>query len=249
MSKSLPIGPYTRRILRWYDRATPEQRIEGVAWYGHARTFAADLARTYGHDLDQVAALIAVLSPQCDWDQNKLAAVNACARHRDGLKDLPGYTGYGANVAKAFRILSGDLSALKGPKVEAFAAAIRGDLSHVVIDAWAARAARSSSDNLAKLFRSDEMPGTRERRAMAEGYRRAAAARGVDPAAMQAAVWVAVRESGVYAKPPKDERASARWYARQNRARVAQGLSIITGEYAYQNAPRARAAALQAAAG
>jgi uracil-DNA glycosylase len=150
-------------------------------------------------------------------------------------------------VAKAFRILSGDLSALKGPKVEAFAAAIRGDLSHVVIDAWAARAARSNAENVAKLFRSDEMPGTRERRAMAEGYRRAAVARGIEPAAMQAAVWVAIRESGVHAKPPKDERGAARWYGRQNRARVAQGLAIITGDYAWQNAPRGQAAALKAA--
>lgn len=247
MSNALPIGPYTRRILRWYDRATPEQAAEGLAWYGEARVFASDLARAFGHSVEQVAALVAVLSPQCTWDQNMRAAENACAQHRAGRTDLPGYTGYSANVVKAFRVLAGDLDALKGPKVEAFAAAIRGDLSHVVIDAWAARAARSSAENLAKLFRSDEMPGTRERRAMAEGYRRAAAARGIEPAAMQAAVWVAIRESNVHAKPPKEERAATRWYDRQNRARTAQGLTIITGDYAYQNAPRAQRAALKAA--
>lgn len=249
MSKNLPVGPYTRRILRWYDAATPEQAAHGLAWYAEARTFAADLAATYGHSVETVAAVIAALSPQCTWDANMSATRNLLARYADGHRsDLPGYAGYTANVSKGYAILAGDLAALKGPKVEAFAAAIRGDLSHVVVDSWAARAARPDGENIAKLFRGDEMPGARERRAMAEGYRRAAAARGIEPAAMQAAVWVTVRESGRYAKPPKDARAAARWYDRQNRARKRLGLSILTGDYAWQNAPRGRAAALAAVA-
>lgn len=244
MSTETPIGSYTRRILRWYDRATPEQVAEGATWYCDARTFAADLASRHGHSVEQVAALIAVLSPQCTWPQNMRAATDACDRHANSDRTLPGYTGYGANVAKAFRVLDGDLDALKGPKVEAFAAAIRGDLSRVVIDSWAARAARSKSENVAKLFQADEMPGARERRVMIEGYRRAAAARGIEPAAMQAVTWLAVRTSSDFAKPPMDARAATRWYAKQNRARVAQGLTIFTREYAWQNSPRGRAAAL-----
>lgn len=243
MSKQISVGPYTRRILRWLDRATDEQAAEGRAWYLEARVFAADLAEGSPYTLEQVSAVIAALSPQVNWPANKAAATAAVRAHAIGRRTLPTYTGYTANRVKAFRILDGDIGALRGPKVTAFHSAIMGDLSNVVLDIWAMRAARSHGETMARLFRPDEMPNARERRAVEEAYRRAAAARGLAPAEAQAIAWVTAKASGDFAPPAAGNRA---WYRKQNRERIRRGLSIITGDYAYKTSPVAQAEAILA---
>lgn len=239
----IPTGPYTRRILRWLDRATPEQIDEGRAWYLTARTFAAELAHDTPYSLEQIAGVIAVLSPQVNWEHNKAAARDAVRAHSIGRRTLPSYSGYTANRVKAFRVLDGDIDAVRGPKVTAFRDAIIGDLSNVVLDIWAMRAARSERETMARLFRPDEMPGARERRAVEEAYRRAAAARGYAPAEAQAIAWVTVKGSGEYDPPRAGDRA---WYRRQYRERLSLGLSIITGDYAYRTSPVAQQEAVRA---
>jgi len=238
----IPVGPYTRRVLRWLDRATPSQRDEGRAWYLSARKFAYSLASDTPYTLEQVAGVIAVLSPQVNWEHNKATAAEAVRAHTIGRRTLPNYSGFGTNKTKAFRVLDGDIEAVRGPKVTAFRNAITGDLSNVVLDIWAMRAARSHGDSMARLFRSDEMPLVRERRAVEEAYRRAAAARGLAPAEAQAIVWVACKASDVFAPPAAGNRA---WYQRQNRERVRRGLSIITGDYAYRTSPVAQEEAVR----
>lgn len=226
------VGAMTRRILAWYDRADDAQRTEGTTWYGDARTFCAQLAAQSPYTFEQVAHVVAALSPQVKWGPNMAATIAAVDAHRtapDTLAagELDGYVGYRANVVKAGRILDGDLSALRGPKVEAFAAAIMGDLSHVVVDVWATRAARGQRDNDARAYADDEMPGAREHRAIAEAYRRAAKLRGVEPAVMQAVAWVTVRSSEAWQRPQAmtDAQARRRWQ-RQARARAALGLAM-----------------------
>lgn len=224
------VGAMTRRILKWHDGASDADRHTGLTWYDDARAFAGTLAKGTGYSVAQVAGVIAVLSPQVDWNGNMRGAVNACAHHMAGQRPerIDEYSGYRANVAKAWRVLDGDLDAVRGPKVEAFAAAIRGDMSHVVVDAWAIRAARDARRALALYASEDEQDGIVEKRAIAEAYRRAAALRGITPSAMQAVVWVAVRGSGTFKRTQDMTPAErVRFYRRQARARVAIGLPAM----------------------
>ena len=223
------IGAMTRRILRHFDAATDEQREQGTSWYRDARTFVARLAVTSPYSFRQVADVTAALSPQVNWEKNMEGTILALDRHASGDwkgEQLEGYGGYSANAQKAYRILEGE-DALRGPKVEAFGAAIRGDLSHVTVDIWATRAARAERDNIARVFADDEQPSVTEHRAIAEAYRRAAGLRGTEPAVVQATVWVVIRESGRWQRPQHfTAQERARFWKRQMRARAALGLGI-----------------------
>lgn len=246
------IGPITRRILKWHDKATLEQLEAGTGWYLEARYFAGDLAHATPYTVDQIAALIAVLSPQVTWDNNKLAAIKAVDMHLAGEwhgEELPGYSGYRFNVGKAKRVLDGDMDAVAGPKVTAFYNAIRGDLSDVVVDIWAIRAARPKDINVAKLFRDDEMPTGVERKAVCEAYKRAAALRGIAPSEMQAIVWTVIRDSGTFPKVQSmSEADSKKFYVRQTRMRQKLGMTIYTYDSYWQGTPRGREVALAATA-
>lgn len=222
-------GPYTKRILKYYRQATDAQRQEGLAWYCKARDLATGLATAYGFTVEQTAGVIAVLSPQTTWEANVEAAQVACRIFTEtgALDHLPKYPGYPANVAKADRILRGIPGQVSGPKVSAFYAAILGDLSHVVLDIWATRAARSKADNMAKVFRQDEMPGVRERRTIDKAYRNAAASVGVEPAELQAIVWTVLRDSGEWVSPSRMDVQTARaFYRKQIRERLARNLTV-----------------------
>lgn len=223
------VGAMANRIGRWLDRATPEQVESGKAWYCTARTFASELAETSPYTLEQVAGVIAVLSPQCNWEQNKIGAWKVVALHENGSSPdlLLDYTGYRANILKAWRVLDGDDTAVRGPKVTAFRDAILGDLSTPVIDVWASRTARSKERNLAFAFRDDESPGRVEMRAMQEAYRRAAAARGLAPGEAQAIAWQSIRESGEWVRPQHMPGNTAKgFYRRHIAARKRLGLTI-----------------------
>lgn len=173
------------RLTRLYERTTPSERAAGAAWYWRASDVIADMAAESGLPTDVVADVVAVLSPQCPWTRNIAGARLALTLHGAGhpWTDAKSATVYGANVRKAWRILDGDRSALRGPKVEAFGANLRGDLSYVTVDVWATRAAIGR-----------DLPG-RDRRAIIAGYKLAARRAGVSPAEFQAIVWVAVRGS------------------------------------------------------
>jgi hypothetical protein len=75
----------------------------------------------------------------------------------------------------------------KNLKIVNFARNLAGDLNAVTVDRWAHRVATNGE-------RSDVPTGDLYR-AIAEAYEIAASMRGVSPATMQAATWVAVRGS------------------------------------------------------
>lgn len=239
------IGSMTRRVLRWHDRATAEQIRFGQTWYLDARAFAGELAQDSRYSVERVAAVIAALSPQCAWPANQTAAAAVVTAHAQGLDTIPGYPGYKANLAKAFTILDGDLTVLRGPKVTVFRDAILGDLSTPVIDVWATRTARDAQTNLAFAFRDDETPGAKEMRAMQEAYRRAARKRGLAPGEMQAACWLTIKESGDWVRPQHmPAQGARRFYARHIAARKRLGLTIHTREGYWGLATNGLAAAL-----
>ena len=107
----------TQNIIDTYERATDAQQMAGENWYWMARHLAEELADRHSLPVENVAYAIAALSPVTDWITNQIAASEVCAT---------GFTRFqsGANVDKANRCLAGELTALRGPKVERFALAI-----------------------------------------------------------------------------------------------------------------------------
>ena len=107
----------TQNIINTYERATDAQLMAGENWYFTALALAEELADRHDLPVTNVAYAIAALSPVTDWITNQIAASEVCAT---------GFTRFqsGANIDKANRCLAGELSALRGPKVERFALAI-----------------------------------------------------------------------------------------------------------------------------
>lgn len=171
----------TRRVLRWFDTASPSQIEEGARWYDEATDLAVSLAPHIDTDEASVAVaaqVIAALSPRTFWSRN-VAGAYALIVHDEALPGL-----IGRNIEMARRILDGEEGVLKGPKTRAFAKNVAGDREAVTVDVHAAYAAGVDEDLLRRH-------GVYE--AVAHAYRLAARRRGVDPATMQATVWVVAR--------------------------------------------------------
>jgi len=107
----------TQNIIDCYESATEVQLMAGEQWYFSALALAEELADK--HDLEpvNVAYAIAALSPQKDWITNQVAIIELCETGSTRFQS-------GVNIDKAKRCLAGELSALRGPKVERFALAI-----------------------------------------------------------------------------------------------------------------------------
>jgi hypothetical protein len=188
---------HTRNITKFFRSIDPDVIAEGREWYPRARAFAEELAEEYSgvsreytaswnRQVERAAAVIAVLSPQVNWERNKLLArkvyalAYSSAWHyrlsidevrrawKDGLTDGP---------TKAFRILvmgEEPNDVVKGPKVRQFWFTIVDptDPRAVVVDrhAWAVAAGRVLTD--AELGQYSGRLGAYD--AVSEMYRRAA---------------------------------------------------------------------------
>lgn len=178
----------TENILSVYRRATPQNIVEGMAWYDDAHSFARTLDPK---NPSRGAGVIAALSPMSGWDNNKNKARQLFTQEGDG-------TGIGMrrNVAKAIDIYNGadPLDILGGNKVRAFYATIldpTGD-HNPVIDRHAFDIAMGKQfPNKGRV--ALERKGEYDR--FATAYREAAATIGIGPAQLQAITWVAWRES------------------------------------------------------
>lgn len=174
---------YETRILAAYDAASPADAAAGMAWYERAESTMEAMQARYGVDRATAAGVTAALSPRVRWATNLVAAERVIRAAQLGMR-APS-VGTRANVRKAWAIANGaDPDAvLGGPKVTAFYANLSGDHDRVTVDVWAARAAGADPERLTD----------KRRRELRDAYTRAAAARGVTPRQLQAAVWVAVR--------------------------------------------------------
>lgn len=185
-----PLERTARASLRKAYRATTDdERAAGMEWYARANGVVTKLAERYDRNVDEVAAVLAILSPATSWSMNQRDAEAVLDWFHDDEhgyeRPAPTVTTYGQNLTKAIRYLNGDHTALSGPKVTAFAANLRGDLDYVTLDRWAFRAAIGR-----------ETPGGIAGRAATENaYRKVAAEFGLAPAILQAIIWVRIRGS------------------------------------------------------
>lgn len=175
------------RILRTWDAATPATVAAGAAWYPDARNECASLALGTRYPLETVINVVAQLSPRTPWTRNMAGAVFLLTAELPSEGRMPGILL--ANFERAYYTLQKGIP-LRGPKVRAFAANISGDVDAVTIDVWAARVAlgANTADPLDLIL---DRAGVYA--ALADCYRAAARARGVDPRVMQSTCWIQAR--------------------------------------------------------
>ena len=179
--------PTTPNILRVFDSATQSQLEAGMTWYADAYNLATQLDP---EDPRRGAAVIAVLSPLKSWSENIRLARLAYANRGltwGTLKD---------HVNKVNRLMQGESpeTVVSGNKVVAFfnGIAANGETDIVTID-------RHAFDVAVGKRNTDQTRGQISRRGRGgyadceRAYVRAARARGVFAAQVQAVTWVAWR--------------------------------------------------------
>lgn len=176
----MPSNNYASRFRFAYLRATSQQYTDGVAWYPRARTEMRALAERYGLPVHVVAGVTAALSNCKTWAENLRLTQRVLFDHNAG-RPLHGH--FTLCLRAARRVLdTGDVTALGGPKVVAFARALAGDDTVAVIDRHMVRAAGRRKSLTAK--------GHRE---LQSALRAAARGVGMPVTHFQAVVWVTVR--------------------------------------------------------
>ena len=177
------IDTFRASYVALYHEATPEDVAYGRDWYAAARRQVAEWAVLAERPVANIAALVAVLSPQCPWPAN-LAIAEELLMHGEARTHgaLP------VNVDKALRVLHENLTDTRvvmptGNKVANFAANLAGDDSAVTVDSHMTQAAWN--DPTVEAF-----PRRNEYDAYALAVRLAADETGEAPACLQAIVWV-----------------------------------------------------------
>ena len=182
-----------RSILRIWDDAVNRNggsdRPEGFDWYTEANAFAAELSGRYGITIRKAAKIIAMTSPQVDWDRNKINAEMAISNSKgyvpvDKWKMMVPMT----TRSKIYDMVSSiteDNEDLAGLKTNSFMMNILLDPSFVTIDRHAIAIAlpkmnSNYSTNLtAKSYRR-----------ISQAYQRVADQLGVPAMVVQAVTWV-----------------------------------------------------------
>src|SRR5262245_188342 len=130
-----------RNLRRLYYRVTESDRLAGLSWYPSAAAEAQTLADRHGYDHRTIAACIAAISPQCNWNDNLRIArelVSGAPKISGGA--LPGNVRI-AKRALADRAIAIDPYFQSAPKVCAFARNLSGDGEPVTVDSHAVQAA------------------------------------------------------------------------------------------------------------
>jgi hypothetical protein len=181
-------------IRRTYASATAEERQQGLVWYSNAYWFAHVLADRYGVGVDIAAGVIAAISPNTHWAQNKRDAEKLIAAWKRSPRAAARarLATYGANKRKAIRMLNHgrpelEFSSNSGPKTWNFWRNLLGDGTSVTVDRHAysiATGTRYSPDSMPSLT-------AKRYRETAEAYRAVARELGLEPMQLQAVTWVA----------------------------------------------------------
>lgn len=158
-------------------------------WYKDAYKAMCDIATATGYNPVVVAGVVSALSPRNKWTRNLVNALSLINAHRSG-KDIDSVKvcTFHANKSKAWEILDGTRSPLpdynKSPKTHSFIQNILGYSSFVTVDVWHTR-----------LLIGKDAPGSlRMYRAIERATYRAALKIGIEPAELQAILWVYARD-------------------------------------------------------
>jgi len=158
--------------------ASMDQVMQAATWYSEAQAFAQTLAIRHSISLDCAAGIIAAFSPRTKWASNMVNAELFLS------EELVPTLGNNIKMATAVHNTN-SIKALKGRKTNSFARNIAGDMSVVTIDVWMIRAAGYD--------RLDANKGMYD--LMETVIQELAFIYSVQPAQLQALIWIVVRGS------------------------------------------------------
>jgi len=183
-----------RRNLRlWVKRATNQEILDGLTWYNEAMAYTQALSTTFGVSREIAAGVISALSPNNRWERNKRDAMKVLQAVKDGMpEDSVSVCTFDRNKSKAFEIARGNRKVLRqSPKTFAFARNVgERDENHVTIDRWHLRACQSVSMKPIKLA---ESCSAKQYRIIEEETMKVAREHGMTGYALQAVIWVTIR--------------------------------------------------------
>lgn len=189
------ITPLAQRLTTIFLNTDEDVRTAGTHWYHYeGAALAQSVADTCGISFEMAAAVIAVCSPRTSWEAQK-THTSAMVQHfqRGGSAESSPHASVFINRREAARrLLEGDWSVLRGPKVTAFYHNICGSTHLVTIDIWAVRAALGS--HIGEREAAFWITG-HSRRVLEAAYHLAAHWVGTNVVALQAVVWLATKVS------------------------------------------------------
>lgn len=179
-----------RNLGKVYRLATAEDLAAGIEWYPKANGIIREWAGHYRYSVDTTACVVAALSPQLEWTRNLVIADDVLAGRNPSIGGV-----LHSNLRKAERLREEDWKTERlsiggrmlevfpgGPKVNAFANNLAGDLSYVTVDTHAAQAGLNDPLAVVRLAWT-------QYRIFAACYADAADKAGRQPAEFQAIVW------------------------------------------------------------
>jgi hypothetical protein len=180
-------------ILAILAECTPGEIANGEKWYTVANRWSGKAAALTGKRLETIAAILARISPQVSWADNKAAALEIASGEPSTACDQC----YPDNVIRALEIAECDddeaiarqvlpFGKYRRPKISAFYRNISApaDEHSVTVDTWAARIWVGDCQNASLRVSAPDS----ER--IADDYRQAALACGKLPQVLQAITWV-----------------------------------------------------------
>jgi len=190
----------TRDIIRgWLAQASARVWAEGELWYYEAHDHVHALAKEFGVQPCQAAAVLSVLSPGCRWNTNKEDARRVLEAWQAGDRWATCNT-YKPQVAKAFNILDCpgtdvDMVALIGtPNARKTIAfywnMLKPDVrDYVTLDRWTTRATLMS--------KTITHPTRTQYAEIQQAFQDVALEFDMIPCQTQAIVWLVIRDCGL----------------------------------------------------
>jgi hypothetical protein len=130
-----------QNIIRAMEQANKDQIDRGMQWYDTARAWSQWCSNEFGLNIQQVASMIAVMSPRNRWEWNLQDVINLLNAIRSGrdARLVPCHS-FNCNKYKAIAIARGEAYEIKSKKVGAFIDNITDPCSaRVTVDVWAYR--------------------------------------------------------------------------------------------------------------
>ena len=164
------------------DNIVNESDLESLNWYNDCHDICKVQSEKYNVDLTTFAAIVAVMSPFQKWENNIQSAI-------DIVSTGTTVYGYKVNRTKALRILDGDMSQLRGVKVERFFYNIVNpeNSDQVTLDQWMYRIFLNDHSKI------DVATNDKQFEPIQTEFIRIAESLGYHPVKLQAVLWVAVR--------------------------------------------------------
>lgn len=112
---------YENNLMSLYDQATDKEKMQGLTWYTKANRLVHNNS-CKNVTPEDIAQIIAVLSPAVSWERNVQDALNLCNNYRKSQRaaNQTVVSTYGINKKKALDILRGKFTLSENTGLKTF---------------------------------------------------------------------------------------------------------------------------------